>query len=216
MSKKLPIIEFACSHNNGRSPLAGGFGNEYLNELSENGYEVVSSGTHIAEIEGMLRGEIPVPNAIAAEVLEKALERGIFDERKVIEGILADEAFQETEAQDHVLRAAKKFVREEGEFKEEAFKRFNLGNPKSTRDQTIANPNTRILLGMGGMNVEKMPEIYKGRKLPIVGTLLGYASGNPGQEFKAAFGGTLNDYLAMGEVIRDGVRRSVDRFLESQ
>ena len=215
MEKRLELIEFTCSHNNGRSPLAEAFGRQYLEDIGASGYRAISSGTHVDEINAMLEGKEPFIDDISKLILEKALERDFFSSKSTIEKILCNGNFSDANVQNYVLQASNKFVSEEQQYKEQAFEKLGLGDPKIGRNQTIVMPESKIILGMGKENVERINEIYKGESsLPIIETLAGYDSGNSGQEFKSGFGGGLKDYLAMGEVIRSHVHGAIDRFLK--
>jgi len=217
MGKSLDLIEFVCTHNNGRSPLAEGFGRKYLESKGIKEYGVISSGTHVTEVDEMLERKRVFSNDISKLILQKGIEKGFFEDNSVIESILHYENFNDADAQNYAFQAANRFVSEEHGYKEQAFKKLGLGSPKVGRDQTMVIPESRLVLGMGMQNVKKINEIYTGESnLPIIETLTGYASGNPGQEFKSEFGGSLKDYLVMGEVIRDHVHGAIDRFLANQ
>lgn len=207
-------IELACTHNNGRSPLAEAFMRKYFEAKGVQEYGVISSGTRTAFLDGMLAGDIQAPAEMAKMILEMGVKRDFVHNKIAIENILKDENFYDDASQSYVLQIANQFVVEETAYKEQAFKQFNLGNPKMKREQTIIRPESKIVLGMGKENAEKIREIYKEYpNAPTIETLAGYATGNPDQEFESGFGGSLEAYLTMAETIRDHVHDAADRFL---
>ena len=211
-------IEFACSHNHGRSPLAGAFAEKVLADREVEGYSVVSSGTRVNEINSMLEGWTEIPHDEIGFTLEIALRRGLLSPSESASVIQALSKPERT-TRDYLViqRAGVKTLRtvvgEEHAYREEAFRQFGLGSPKQTHDQTIAVPDRTLWLGMGKSNTKFATQIYAGRKDPTIDTLAGYATRTPGAEFKSGFGGTLQDYLTMAEVIRHLTTQAMDRAL---
>ena len=189
-------IEFACSHNHGRSPLAEAFANQYLSVLNLGDYEFISSGTHVHEINEQLAGRKPFTDSEREWIITKYAER-----------------FGDKTHPDPVT-IMNQFVREEHQYRDVAFKRFGLGLPKQRHDQMIARPDAGLVLVMGKKNLVKAKEIYAGRKVEIE-TLAGYATGNPGEEFFTAFGGTEKDYTDMAGAIGYYVSQALKRSIES-
>ena len=214
------VIEFACSHNHGRSPLAEAFARTMLNARGITEYGITSSGTRANKIDAMLIGGAPFPDADLKFTLEQALKRGIVpSDSLILRSIASMETVDEQDMQQlqaHARRALRLFVDEEHAYRDEAFRQFSLGIPKSTHNQTVLRPDVLLWLGMGKSNTMFVNRIYGGVKIPVIDTLAGYATRSPGAEFKSGFGGSLQDYLEMAEVIRGYTHQAITRLVEER
>lgn len=211
----MKTIELACSHNQGRSPLAEAFGKKHYASRGITGYAITSSGTHVNEINGKLDGTRPIDPMEAQWVLQKGLDRGLVsaEYRSLAEGELAGDRLRL--AQGVARQLYQRFVAEEHEYRADAFKRFNLGQPKEVHDQTIVRPEVTLFLGMGKSNVERARRIYAHSDVePHFATLAGFADNTPGKEFESAFGGGLRGYLAMAEAIRAHTQKALDNAVQ--
>lgn len=217
VDKSNSLIEFVCTANHGRSPLAEAFARQYLAQREILEYQAISSGSHVDEFGKVLSGEIPVKDEYVQWSLEKGLERGLFRINHVVAKELLDSGnFGSEKIQSYARFVFEKFTQEEHDYRDVAFQKFGLGIPKQTSDQLVFRPDTKIVLGMGKENVDVIKEIYDGKSnSPIIETLAGYALGKPGEEFTSGYGGSCNDYLSMAEVIRDHVKSSVDKILDN-
>ena len=216
MNKKR--IEFACSHNHGRSPLAEAFAKEYFASIDMPGYEVVSSGTRVEEINSMLEGTVPISEKDSRFILKKALARNVVSDPAEVKRLLALDSLNPAEMtalQGHGRYVLNRFVQEEHTYRTEAFKLFGLGDPKPTHDQTVFHPYSKLWLGMGSENVDFANDrLYTPQSRPVIDTLAGYALRTPGTAFNSAFGGTLADYLNMAEVIKNLTVMSMNRAMD--
>lgn len=184
-------IEFACSHNHGRSPLAEAFAMKYIGlNRRITGYNFISSGTHVDEINEQLAGRKPFTDSERDWINTKNAER----------------------FGDNIdpVRAMNRFVNEEHNYRESFFEQFFLGVPKQTHDQMIVRSDVDLVLVMGRKNLDKAREIY-GNKARIE-TLAGFAMGEPGLEFQSAFGNTISDYYSMAGLIACYVKQAIERF----
>jgi|TARA_Y100000034_G_scaffold8427_1_gene9170 hypothetical protein len=215
MSKK---IEFACTHNNGRSPLAEAFAIEYIRDKGIEGYGISSSGTRADEINGFLAGTYELPDKDLRVIAQLGLERSFVSDLKNIEKLLQNDNLSPEDIEgltQYARQTARTLVSEESQYRDIAFGKFGLALPKAINRQTIVRPDRGLLLGMGQSNVREAESIYSGSgNQPVIETLAGYAERNSGLEFKSGFGGDLKDYLAMAEEIRDYTQKSLDRAIQ--
>jgi hypothetical protein len=211
-------IEFACIHNNGRSPLAEGFAKQRLEQLNETGFDVFSSGTQAKIIEDYLYKDNFLPEQFIRKVATNYLERKRLDEHSElrVELLLESDSFNTSDLKylNGLFRDyAKEDVFYENYFREKALKKFNL-NPCYTNKQSKVIPNLNFFLGMGKDNVQWAKNTYSDEKnKPVIETLAGYATKTSGAEFQSAFGKGLKDYLEMAEVIRSYSHQCIDKVL---
>src|SRR3989344_2282834 len=71
------VIELACSHNHGRSPLAEAFWNRELKRIGARHYRAFSSGTRVKEIDAILEGKVLPGFDEALSAVKIGLERGV-------------------------------------------------------------------------------------------------------------------------------------------
>lgn len=214
-------IEYVCTHNHGRSPLAQAFSQSYLGALGFDSYQVISSGSKVDETNSMLDGSLENSPNFVKFLLNKGLERGLYDIHnekfvRTFADIETDDANLKLCQQNYSRKLHQRFVAEEHEYRAMAFKRFHLGIPKEQHDQTIGREDTFLVLGMGVENVSGAREIYVRDgilDLPEFETLAGHSLEMPGEKFKSGFGGTYNDYLNMAEEIRELVFRGINQIV---
>jgi len=208
------IIEFVCSHNQGRSPIAEAFGQRYIAKLGgRGGYIITSSGHMVDEIEKMRSKSIDIPLEGIQELVNLSVNRGFNTEgvEDFMEG--GDLSTGQVEKMQRVaLYALERFIVEEHGYRARAFTKLGLGEPRKFREQTKNRPGTVLILGMAESNVNGIRRVY-GENGPIIDTLAGWATETPGAEFKGAFGKQYEDYMGMAEVIKGYVRGSIDRAL---
>lgn len=208
-------IEFACTHNNGRSPLAEAFAVKYIEDENIMGYKIFSSGTSADNINKFLAGTSSLPNEELRIIVRIGIEKNLISDFKgaemLLEGVILSPENLEKLTQ-YSCQTAKILVDEESHYRDIAFDKFGLSIPKVFNRQTIVNSDINLLLCMGRNNIREAKNIYlSSTHKPIIGTLAGYAQRIPGLQFKGVFGGNLSDYLIMAETIRDYTHKSLDR-----
>jgi len=214
------VIECACSHNHGRSPLAEAFARKRLAQVGALDFEVISTGTEVARADGMLAGTVDCPAEWYDIIVDINQKRGIYDAQTAdaLRAVMKPENFgpdQKRYVNEAMRLSLVRFFDEEHEHRAEAFRKFDLGEPKQTRDETKAREDVVLFLGMGPDHTEFTEGLYKTRvHTPIIQTLSGYATRLPGLKFKNSYGGTSQEYLEMAEVIRDLTFKSVDRAVQ--
>lgn len=170
-------LEWACTANMGRSPVAELIAREHLNFLSA-GYEATSSGSHVDSIN---RGELST--GFMTNVIDVAKQR-VADDSKLgiytpsdLADINAAISDGNTEQIRHFYKqAAAFFQHEEHEDREAVLPQFGLETRllKPGQDQTIARPNTLAVFAMADRNLEAIQGIYdESRHKPRVMESLG-------------------------------------------
>lgn len=216
-------IEFVCTANHGRSPVAELIAQNYIQDNGILGYRAISSGSRVDEIGLIKSGKKEISGNEAVWSVKKGLVRGLFGNdndylnRLIYLGFDALPDEQKRVIIEKANDALGIFTQEEAYHRQEAVKRFGLrGNLKREGEQTITRPDTALVLGMAVENADLVKKIYEGyRHVPIVNTLKGYATGETGAEFPNSFGsGSLDAYLTMVEEIRGYVHKSLDNLMQ--
>ncbi len=201
-SNPLKVIEFACSHNHGRSPLAEAFAKNYLRMNRISGFEVKSTGTHVDFINDQLAGNEPHSYGDLLFLIEAAKKRNL--------------SMPGSDIQVWARDLTNRFVDEEHEYRAKTAEAFFLDVPHNDHKQTFHDPCTVIAFGMGAKNVGALGEIYPRQKThgPAVYSLSSYVAGRRVPDFQSAFGGTMHDYATMARTISDLTDKALDRFFK--
>jgi protein-tyrosine-phosphatase len=205
MSKQL--IEFVCSYNNGRSPIAELIATNHLKEISAPYHAAISSGSHIADkrepsIEfklDMINKAAQNPHVYSAGELSD-LNEGI---------ILANDDI----INDFYKKAIEYFQRKEVEHRTLALKEFGIeGKLKETQDATIVRPNIAAIFTMAKENKEKVTSLYHGSgHNPMIEVLSSYATGDPDEEIPNTFGKGQDVYFEAVEKLTKQVPLAINR-----
>ena len=153
-------IEFVCSGNNGRSPVAEAAAGELLGKIGIKHISTSSSGT-LVNLSGIDLGKFMIPHTISA------IERGV---------IPADRM--------QVLDRNPKAVLDELVSIEERWRNryitFNFGMDYSDheRTQTIARPEAELVLAVDQANLDRVREIYGSATSPRIELLPNFAGLN--------------------------------------
>jgi protein-tyrosine-phosphatase len=195
------VIEYACTGNSGRSPLAEAIANDFaLNESIENRVIAISSGT---KRNANVNGVPSIENQLF--VLGRAIARN--DELKIYSAQEAKGILAMLENPDKTKQAynndfdAKKGIRlydslarsrlfaEEHQFRERAAMAIGLSIPiKGDGQQTEACDQVDLFYAMAQGNEDQAKEIYANRENQPMFTNFGVANtfGLPYQEYKSA------------------------------
>ncbi len=211
-----PVMEFACTGNQGRSPLSEAIARDHV---KENGYEllIISSGTKRAiNVDG-----VPgIDNQLM--ILGRAAARNeqlrIYTESEMTElDLLLNDADKTREEYDshgtihdviraYDIRAREVFDKEEHEFRERASQEINLKTPiKKDGQQTQASKRITKLIAMGESNEEDAKKIYEESECELDSD--NYGIGN-------TFGLPYDEYIAMVHDLKDKVEDSIDDLME--
>ncbi|TKJ17799.1 hypothetical protein CEE44_04705 [Candidatus Woesearchaeota archaeon B3_Woes] len=152
-------IEFVCTANHGRSPVAALIASNYLKQIGADEYNAISSGSHVDAIN---RGEVSTDFML--HVIGIAQDRGMYsyDENELLSDVIAD---VDKGALDTLKgfyeRASGIFVREEHQYRSEILPLLGIkGEIKQTQDQTIARPDTLGVYPMADSNHQAVDRIY--------------------------------------------------------
>lgn len=156
-------IEFVCTANHGRSPVAALIASNYLKQIGADEYSAISSGSHVDAIN---RGE--VSTGFMLHVIGIAQDRGMYpshDENEILSKAMVDVSEGDLSALDTLKgfyeRASGIFVREEHQYRDEVLPLLGIeGAIKQTQDQTIARPDRLGVFPMAESNHQVVDRIY--------------------------------------------------------
>lgn len=169
------VIDYACTGNSGRSPLAEAIATDKIRELGLEGKLLaISSGTKRAVMDGK-----EPPLDLQYMVLQRAIDRNdelkLYDDAEVVEvrGLLADRAKTTSEyhkggtthkkMRGYEARARSTFTREEHEFRERATGELGIQTRiKHGGQQTEPHTMVRFFYGLAPSNEDAARRIYRG------------------------------------------------------
>lgn len=195
----IKIIEFVCTANHGRSPVAELIGINYIFNLGANGlYTAESSGSSVDKIN---RGEYSL--GFMTSLVDGAIKRGDVYLPKDIKILTKGDKTAEL-IRPYFDKAIERFEAEEHLWRLEAVQSFGIeGKLKEHGEQTIARPNTIAVISMAERNNGQVQEIYKDSEYdPIIKTF------EP--QIHDAFGKTRDDYFKSIEQLTEQVKKEVD------
>ena len=104
-------------------------------------------------------------------------------------------------------------MKEEHDWREEALNYFNIpGELKMTQEQTIARPDTKVVLSMAEQNIPIVKQLYKDSGYsPIISTLGEFATSKKDSVIPNAFGKSKEEYFKSLEIMLSFVPRAVER-----
>lgn len=199
-------IEFVCTANHGRSPVAAHIASNYLKQIgADEEYSAISSGSHVDAIN---RGEVST-GWFMLHVIGIAQDRGMYsyDENELLNDVIAD---VDKGALDTLKgfyeRASGIFVREEHEYRSEILPLLGIrGEIKQTQNQTVARPDRLGVFPMAESNHQVVDRIYgESGYRPKVIEALGISN---------AFGLDRKAYELCIEQIVDRVPKRINRLL---
>lgn len=207
-------IEFVCTGNHGRSPVAELIANKHLRNIGQDGlYQAISSGSHVAALD---QGEIA--REFMLRIIDIGKQRGLYQPEQLAEIDKALRDGNDKALMQFYQTAAKQYRREEAEQRAEAIEHFGIeGKVKPVREQTIARPDVVVLLGMTEKHRKKAASLYDGTGFtPLIQILSQYATRDPKAELFDAFGLGKDAYFKTIEMLLNQVPKAIDRLLEER
>ena len=214
---KPKLIEFVCTANHGRSPVAELIAQNYLQSLGAAGaYQAISSGSLVDDINA---GNVS-PGYMKI-IVEQALGRG--DVYRQTDARLAETAVKEgneSALKHYYDQAVGHFEAAEHSWREDAIRHFGIeGKLKQGREQTIARPDAVAVLPMADRNTAQVQKIYetsgyRGKHQPIIESIAPFVTGKQDASVPDAFGKTKKDYFDIIEQLREYVPRSIDMIMD--
>ena len=213
---KPKLIEFVCTANHGRSPVAELIAQNYLKSIGAAGaYQAASSGSLVDDINA---GKVS-PKFMQL-IVEQALGRG--DIYAAGDAPLAKQAVQdgnESVLKHYYDQAVAQFQAAESTWREDALAYFGIaGKLKTTHDQTLPRPDIIAVLPMADRNTAQVRDIYRGsgyheRHFPVIESVGPFATGRQDAAVPDAFGRTKESYLSAIEMLTRYVPQSIDKLL---
>ncbi len=215
-------IEFVCSGNMGRSPLAELIARNHIARLDESGrLEATSSGTLVTTLNAWRDGSVPFNPVRAKWLLEQALKAGVYsgDERTLVRSFVRAEAVDITDpaVSAMTLKAQLSFDAEEMENRALVAVKLGLkGGFKAAPEQTVARRDAVVVLGMSSSNTASIREIYAPSKAtPVIETLTDYTARAELAQVPDALGLGRDVYMEMAEVLRAETVKAGEKTLTS-
>ena len=220
MSMRLKTVEFVCSGNQGRSPLAQLMAENHIQDKGIHGLSAASSGTLVEILLGNKHGTTPFEAGRAKWFIELGLKAGVYsgDDKKTAERVVAAEQVDARSPVVIGLTRKAQFVldAEEEEHRGLAVVKFNLrGSIKTVREQTTVRRGAIAVLGMSEANADAIRDIYSEQnKRPVITTVTGFTTGQGAEPIPDAIGKGGKAYFEMAEVLRDQTRKAVEKAAE--
>ncbi len=223
----MKVVEFVCTGNRGRSPMAELLFNEEIKVRGLDGeYFAVSSGTMYQQI---VDGQVPygfkqkmvrtgqergdVYSTDDSELVDRVLDIDASELEDVIQGEIEDQGGSQT-ANDLVYLEAiaqDKYGGEEEEYRAFFLELFELAY-EGEREQTVVREEVVAVLGMAQSNVAQIERIYSvfpEDQRPFIGTVKD-AVGESG-DISNAWGQSKDAYAATVLEIKTYISMIVDR-----
>ena len=211
------VVEYVCSGNHGRSPIAAAVARQHVRKLLAEDYlEIQSSGTCVDKIKSSA-----FPTSLLLPCIEKALTSGLFTEFNDARIMKLARETLDTKGADEI--ALKTIIARMADF-EECYRNIviselihpetSLGSVKShIPRQLVVSDDAGCILVMGARNKSEVCEIYAiTNPAPLIATI-GEFAGHPDIQIPDVFGGTLQEYRDMAETLKPLVTISVEKAL---
>jgi len=215
MGKKL--IEMVCTGNRGRSPVAELIARNRIIEIGASDvYDSISSGTNVAYTDKVMAGEIIPSQEMISAIISMGRANNVYTSEQLEE---IDSSLRDGEQDDlikYFIQTSQRLMDDEESYRAEVLTQFGIdGDVKPTRDQTIARPDTLIVLAMDKKNLQVINRIYQEERYsPIIDTLSNYATGVPDSQVLNAFGKGKDIYRDMVRQLIREVPIAVDKLVE--
>jgi len=220
----MKYIEFVCTRNEGRSPVAELIGQWYLEKRGlDKKYSAKSSGSHRLapdpnEVQSTSNDDVPFESL--KKLVNLGIKHKIFSEKKLA-SIKKYVQKKDTEKLRPFFQIANKiFKDQERHFRADAVHRLAAENNiqgylKAYSDQTAQRNDTVAIFAMSQNNTEKVKEIYAGAKnKPVIETLSVYATGDPKAKLPNAFAQGEKFYHDVIDQLFDQIPMAIDKFVK--
>ena len=204
------MIEFVCTGNQGRSPVAELVGQNYLLKQKLD-YGTRSSGTLVA-----LSKTGAIPLSVQSSIVDLGIERKIYSPSKCSDYKIALNQENLAFVTSLFNEAVSYFANEELHHREQVLKKFNIkGQVKSKQDQTIVHADALAVFSMAESNNKQVISIYDNiSEKPLISSLASFVTGNPDDTIPNAYGLGLKEYEKAVEQICYFVPKALDKLVK--
>lgn len=223
-------IEYACTGNNGRSPLSRAISKAYLIRLGETQYDTISSGT---AVDNILAGEMPMPlkKKVLVNGVTTELEGKIYTPENVGEAVrlakqvesMSNEEFESRYQSDNAFReqfetyaenSRKYFANEENTHAIQVAKEMGIdylldGNFKQTKIES----DTVAFMAMAQGNLDAAKKIYDGQDPQIMCVISQYVNGTQAEDVPNTFGQPVEAYHKMIKILEPLVKEATEKVI---
>src|SRR3989344_8155634 len=205
------LIEMVCTGNQGRSPVAELIARNHLKSIGAYGdYDSISSGTLVDTIESgnHTMGSMRL-------VIDIAAQRSLYSPEETRELEDALRQGNTPVVRKYFDNAIGLFDKEEVENRAEILPLLGIqGEVKTTRNQTVARPDTIAVFSIDKRNYTIVEGLYENSSYsPVIDVLSRYATGNPDAELKNTFGKGKEAYRKGVEQMLEEVSVVVNRVI---
>ncbi len=211
MTKKL--IEFVCTGNNGRSPVAELLARNHLVQIgASEEYDAASSGLMVDYTRRFVAGQVTDDPKMVGAIISIARDNMFYSPAEIFTISKALREGDNAVLLKYAVSTSTKLMDAERECMYGLLAKMGIpGQVKSGKDQTIARPDTKVVLAMDKKGLESVGKIYAANShTPVIDTLPRYATGDD-REVANAFGKPRGFYRATIEQLAREVPLAVDR-----
>jgi len=213
-------IEYVCTANGSRSPIAETLGKDYVRQLGlENRIKVYSSGSRAETIRNNVFSS---STEFLLDIIEKSLGNAIYREKAEH---MAREIMAKRQKSALAVEQGNKRTREMIEYcirysqssgtanRYAAILEIGLIPKTSVYQQTEVRDDVDLILPMKKRNVKHVKEIYKSSEQnPLIVPICEYAETT--EEIIDPYGGSLKDYKQTRDMIMQIVRRTINKAIK--
>jgi protein-tyrosine-phosphatase len=208
----MSLIEFVCTANHGRSPVAELIAQDHLRSIhADSLYSAVSSGSKADQVKAKTQ---PIGTKIS--YIQLGINNGLFNPEQIKEINTAIKAGDNHKISDYFNLVNERYASEEHQLRAEALRYFNIpGTPKKEGEQTMALPDRLAVLSMSDSNNKAVQKIYSASNYnPLISILSVLATGDPSARLEDAWGKGKELYFKNVETLLVQVPKAVDKLIK--
>lgn len=201
-TETLKTIEFVCTANLGRSPIAEAIGQDFLERTGlDCSYQARSSGVMVDPVKNK-------PYIPSLERMREIVQRRIALDPDFLTAAADLRELPEENLRTLYLQSVDYFIEKEKEYRADFSRKHGLYIRKATRDQTIPSEDTFAVLTMDNRQKDLAERIYSGSgiKMPLIARI-------GDEDIPDTFGRSGEFYQNVAGIVMDKVPQSIERIL---